>query len=251
MTAVNVEQAAVAGRILEAAWFARFLKADAGSNIAELKCGGKVVGDYNAQSLCASLVEHAPRLTTLDLSGNELTAVPPALCEIVDLQTLDLSGNAIIDFVQAPAPAPAKAFAPPRWVTRLLGDLRMALALSVAIWLAAEVLSYFWSGFKLLGIFVQWLFVLASVVRLRSAVLRRVSQPVEVMPTGRVQAPAPSPAAASPAAFSNARAGRPTRTPTSTSSPRPRSGRRSATSSASRPGRPIRTTPSRLPACRA
>ena len=61
----------------------------------------------------------------------------------------------------------------------------------------------------------------------------------------RCRAPATIPAAASPAASSNARAGRPIPTPTSISSPRRRSGRRSATSSASPAGRPIRTTPSR------
>ncbi len=46
------------------------------------------------------------------------------------------------------------------------------------------------------------------------------------------------------------KAGKPTPTPTSTSSPRLRCGKRSATSSANRNGRPIPTTPSRPHACR-
>ena len=67
---------------------------DAVSRTMELKCDSKRMGDDNAQALCASLAAHAPGLTSLDLSGNELTAVPPAVCDIVSLQTLDLSDNA-------------------------------------------------------------------------------------------------------------------------------------------------------------
>eukprot|EP01045_Picozoa_sp_COSAG04_P012313 COSAG04_NODE_824_length_10051_cov_4.830687_2_plen_1826_part_00 len=56
---------------------------------------GKRFGDDQAQRLCACLDK--THLTALALSGNELTAVPPALCGIVSLQTLDLSGNAIAE----------------------------------------------------------------------------------------------------------------------------------------------------------
>ena len=66
----------------------------------------------------------------------------------------------------------------------------------------------------------------------------------------RCRAPATIPAAASRAGFSNAKAGRRIPTPTSTSSRRRRSGRRFATSSASRNGRPIRIMPSRRRGCR-
>ena len=55
------------------------------------------LGDDSAQALCASLAEHAPGLVVLDLSGNKLTAVPPAVCDIVSLQALDLSHNAITE----------------------------------------------------------------------------------------------------------------------------------------------------------
>ena len=58
----------------------------------------KQMGDGNAQSLCASLVAHAPpTLVVLDLSRNELTAVPPAVCDVVGLQTLDLNSNELTD----------------------------------------------------------------------------------------------------------------------------------------------------------
>ena len=64
------------------------------------------------------------------------------------------------------------------------------------------------------------------------------------------RAPATIPAAASRAGSSSAKAGRPIPTPTSISSRRRRCGRRSATSSASRPGRPIRNMPRRRRGCR-
>jgi formyl-CoA transferase len=85
--------------------------------------------------------------------------------------------------------------------------------------------------------------------RLKAGPLTEYSQYGEGIPT-RPRAPATTPAAASPAASSSARARRRIQTPTSTSSPRLRSGRRFVTSSASRPGRPIRNTPRRRRACR-
>ena len=56
------------------------------------------MGDDNAQALCTSLAAHAPGLTALDLSRNELIAVPPAVSDIVSLQSLDLSGKKVASF---------------------------------------------------------------------------------------------------------------------------------------------------------
>ena len=52
-----------------------------------------VLRDADAQRLCATLAANASCLTALDLSGNSLTVVPPAVCEIAHLVTLRLRDN--------------------------------------------------------------------------------------------------------------------------------------------------------------
>jgi Leucine rich repeat/Leucine Rich Repeat len=55
--------------------------------------GGGVLASVNSESLTARELQRARRTGELRLSHRMLTALPPEICQLANLQTLDLSGN--------------------------------------------------------------------------------------------------------------------------------------------------------------